>query len=1026
MLVWRKFDYSGTQACRAIREEGIKVVLVNSNPATIQTDLDTADVVYIEPLVPRVVERIIEKEKPDGVIATMAGQTGLNLAVELREVLAKHRVRVLGPSIETVEMAEDREKFRDEMLRIGEPIPASQRAHSVEEALEIARELRYPLIVRPDYCLGGTGSGIADNEYELREVVERGIAASATKSVLVEQSVAGLAEIEYEVIRDGQDNCITICSMENVDPMGVHTGESIVVAPCQTLSDDDHQMLRAAAIKIIRALGVRGACNIQFALNQQTGEYYVIEVNPRASRSSALASKATGYPIARVATKIALGYSLPEIENEVTGKTACFEPALDYVVLKIPRWPFDKLRLHEKLGTGMKSTGETMAIGRTFEEALQKAVRSLELRSGYEQQASALHSLEPSELRLFKLKELLAHGKTVAELARDTRINPWFLEKLRNIAVMEKKLARKTDLTREDFVEAKRMGFSDVQLASLTGRSLEAVRATRRKLGVKPVYKMVDTCAGEYPALTPYFYSSYESEDESSELRQKYEKRKAKKIIILGSGPIRMGQGIEFDYCTVHAVEALRGLGYETVVVNNNPETVSTDFDVSDKLYFEPLTLEDVLAVVETEQEICRRENTALEGVIVQFGGQTAINLALPLHENGVRILGTSVHSIDVTEDRKKFQKLARTIGIPLVESGVAYSRDEAMAIAEYVGYPVLIRPSYVLGGRAMEVVANEEELRERIDEALQVSQGHPIAIDHFIQDGIEIDVDVVGDGRNYCIAGVMEQVEEAGIHSGDSACSLPSRRLSVKALERIREYAIKLCSALKICGVANIQMACKGDDVTVLEVNPRASRTVPFVSKATGVYVAKIAAVAQAAGESILEMRLGEELKPLMPAVKAPVFPFNRFPALDPRLGAEMRSTGETMGVGRSFEEAYLKSLLAAGMQPGSNVVIADCGKWAKAIADKFRQAGVEVSACSNDEATARIAAGKAGLLVSGVGERNGRQARLEAVHKGVPCITSAFAAIALAESIAKVGRGKELMPVISLNELEELKARS
>ncbi len=980
--------------------------------------MDTADVVYIEPLHPKVLERIIEREKPDGVIATMAGQTGLNLAVQLREVFKKHGVKVLGTSIESIELAEDRERFKKLIEQIGEPIPESRRVRSQEEALSAAKALGYPVIVRPDYCLGGTGSGIAETEEQMQKLSQISLAASATHSALVERSVKGMAELEYEVIRDSADNCITICSMENVDPIGVHTGESIVVAPAQTLSDDDHQKLRSAAIKIIRALKVEGACNIQFALDQSTGDYYVIEVNPRASRSSALASKATGYPIARVAAKIAAGYTLPEIENRVTGKTACFEPAIDYVVLKIPRWPFDKLRLKENLGTGMKSTGETMAIGRTFEESLMKAIRSLELRPGYEEHARKLESLEPSELRLFKLKQLLRDGATVKELSVETSINAWFLEKIRNIAMAEKAMiSGSLDFNNPaDLLHLKRLGFSDKKIGAYSGgRHPEHVRAAREKAGLKPSFKMVDTCAGEYEAVTPYFYSTYEPEDESPSAPVA---KGTKKVIILGGGPIRMGQGIEFDYCTVHAVQALREAGFETVVINNNPETVSTDFDVSDKLYFEPLTPDDVLAIVRVEEEACRREGKEFAGVIVQFGGQTAVNLAGPLEAAGVKVLGTSVNSIDLSQDRKKFNSLMRKLGIPLVQSGVAHSREEALEVAGYVGYPLLVRPSYVLGGRAMEVVADEKELLARIDEAIEVSRGKPVAIDHFVQDGIELDVDFIADGKNACIVGIMEQIEEAGIHSGDSACCLPTRRLSQKVLATVRDYSQKLASALGIVGLANIQMVVKGSDVTVLELNPRASRTVPFVSKATGVQVAKLAARIQVTGESIADLGLPIELPTTMPAVKVPVFPFSRFAALDPKLGAEMKSTGETMGIGPSFEEAYAKALLAAGISLGGAVAIADCGKWAKVIGEKFKQAGVQVSQYSTEDAAQAIAAGKASLLVSGVDSRNGASARLAAVAKGIPCITSAFAAIAVAESTALLsGRKAEELSLHSLN---------
>ncbi|MBI5177351.1 carbamoyl-phosphate synthase large subunit [Candidatus Micrarchaeota archaeon] len=1027
-----EFDYSGAQACRALREDGVKVVLANSNPATIQTDLDTADVVYLEPLTPKFLERIIEREKPDGIIATMAGQTGLNLAVALKETLGRNNVRVLGTGIETIELAEDREKFRELIRKIGEPIPKSIRGHSIEEVLAAGRKIGFPVIIRADYCLGGKGSGIAENEKELEGLGRESLDASTTHSALVEQSIAGLAEIEYEVIRDSADNCITICSMENVDPVGVHTGESIVVAPAQTLSDRDHQMLRSSAIKVVRALGVRGACNIQFALNQQNGEYWIIEVNPRASRSSALASKATGYPIARVAAKIALGYTLPEITNEVTGKTACFEPALDYCVLKIPRWPFDKFRLEGAIGTSMKSTGETMAIGRTFEAALLKAVRSLELRPGYEEAAGMVEGLAPHELRLFKLKRLMGKGAKVEELAGTTRINPWFLRKIGNIVEMERRVAAHfaakphATIGEEDvaiLLEAKRMGLGDERISSLSGRSVTVIRAARLKLGIRPSFKMVDTCAAEFEALTPYFYSCYGEADESGEAAGKKTFSPKRRAIVLGGGPIRIGQGIEFDYCTVHAVEALRKSGIETIVVNNNPETVSTDFDVSDKLYFEPLTVEDVFEVYRREAEIAAGENAETLGVFVQFGGQTAINLARPLHELGVKILGTSPDCIDSCEDRKKFKRLMKSLSIPIVESGVAYSREEALSVANYVGYPVLIRPSYVLGGRAMEVVYDERHMLSRIDEAVSVSQGRPIAIDHFIRDGIEIDVDLVADGTRACIAGIMEQVEEAGIHSGDSACVLPPKGISPKALEKIRAYSHAIASAAKIVGSANIQMACKGDEVVVLEVNPRSSRTMPFVSKAVGIPIAKISALLQA-GEATLEtLGLPAELPSRAVCVKVPVFPFSRFARLDCKLGAEMKSTGEVMGIAGNFPEAYLKAQLAAGNSFGTTACACDCGRWAKIIGEKLSRAGVKVHKCTSAEAAKLILEGKCSFLASGLegagaGGTGGQDiARAAAIAKCIPCITSSFAALAIADSIrALAGReagGLELHPL-------------
>ncbi|MFQ5406611.1 MAG: carbamoyl-phosphate synthase (glutamine-hydrolyzing) large subunit, partial [Candidatus Micrarchaeia archaeon] len=805
-----EFDYSGAQAAIAMREEGVKVVLANSNPATIQTDLDTADTVYLEPLNKNTLENIIEKEKPDAFVATMAGQTGLNLAVELREALKKNNAQVLGTQVETIELAENREKFAALMKKINEPVPQSAKATTLNEAKNALEKIKLPAIIRADYALGGAGSGIAKTKQEFEETAMRALQSSATHTILIEQSIAGTAEYEYEVVRDAQDNCITICSMENMDPTGVHTGESIVTAPAQTLTDNQHQMLRSAAIKIIRALNVKGACNIQFALNQKTSQYWVIEVNPRVSRSSALASKATGYPIARVAAKIALGYTLPEITNKVTGKTACFEPALDYIVLKIPRWPFDKFGVpNGKLGTQMKSTGETMAIGRTFEEALNKAIRSLEIRSGYanlatkqvEQEKNLEKLLQPSELRLFHIKELLRKGTSIEKIAEVTKINPWFLHKLQNIVTLEeqvKNLRLEDETDQETFTQAKKAGFSDRWISTLCGRSLEGVRFYKEKIGLKPSYKIIDTCAGEFKALTPYYYSSYEQESD-----EETKKTSNKKVIILGSGPIRIGQGIEFDYSTVHAVTALKEKGFEAIIINNNPETVSTDFDISDKLYFEPLTLEDVLAII-------KRENENLQGVIVQFGGQTSINLATGLKENDVNILGTPVESIDAAEDRKQFAQIAKKLSIPLVKSAQVFTRQEALEKAEEVNYPILLRPSFVLGGRAMTVVTNRNELEEKIDEAVLVSEGRPITMDHFLENAIEIDVDLLCDGKNTVIAGVMEQIEEAGAHSGDSACVLPTQTLSQKTLQTIKEYSKKIALKLQVKGLCNLQMAVK------------------------------------------------------------------------------------------------------------------------------------------------------------------------------------------------------------------------
>jgi carbamoyl-phosphate synthase large subunit len=980
----------------ALREEGIKVVLVNSNPATIQTDLDTADVVYLEPLNAETIKKIIEKEKPDGFIATMSGQTGLNLAVELREFLKERKIMVLGTSIETIELAEDREKFRDLLLRIGEPVPASIRVKTLDELGKAVAELGLPVILRPDFNLGGLGTVIVEKRNDIEEMGKACFAISGSGELLVEKSVAGLCEMEYEVIRDSMDNCITICSMENLDPMGIHTGESVVVAPAQTLSDDDHQKLRSAAIKIVRALGVVGACNVQFALNQETGDYFVIEVNPRTSRSSALASKATGYPIARIATKLALGYSLPERVNKITGKSAMFEPALDYVVLKVPKWPFDKLGAENKLGTGMRSTGETMAIGRTFEEAFNKAIRSVEKRF-----VTKLLSLEeiaqPSESRLFDLLEALKNY-SVGEIARVTKINPWFLEKIKNVALTVEKIGSNFD--ENTLSEAKKQSIPDSVLSKFSGRSTEVIRFMREKQGLQPVFKMVDTCAGEFPALTPYFYSTFESEDEAAEAAGKSLKRK---IIILGSGPIRIGQGIEFDYCTVHAVQALKEEGFDAIIINNNPETVSTDFDVSSRLYFEPLTLEDVLNVVKKEAPV--------EGVVVQFGGQTSINLALPLNENGVRVLGTSVDSIDVTEDRKKFKKLMKELRIPIVESGLAFNKSEALEIASFVGYPLLIRPSYVLGGRAMHLVRSEGELEKRIDAAIDVSEGHPLLIDHFLDDATELDVDLVCDGEKVFIAGIMEQIDEAGIHSGDSACVIPVISLSEKARKKASDYAKKLALALEIKGLCNIQMAVKGDEVFVLEVNPRASRTIPFVSKAIGMPIAKIAAKIQA-GVMTLE-GFPETVTPSHYCVKMPVFPFNRFPDVDPVVGAEMKSTGEVMGIGKDFDEAFGKAISAVGWKFGKTVFVGECGKWRKILVQKFSDAGLKVFTDSA-KTLPLIEKGELSFVVS-FNNPAEEELRKKAIQHKLPCVYGAFLALKIAENLGKL----EDFSVVSLNDV-------
>jgi len=926
-----EFDYSGTQACRALREEGIIVVLVNSNPATIQTDKDIAERIYIEPLTSEVLERIIELEKPDALLGTVGGQTGLNLSIELHErgVLSKHNVRFLGTDAKSIELAESRESFNRLMEKIGIPILPGRIVKDFKSAKEFADSIGYPLIIRPSFTLGGTGGGTAYNEEELKRIIELALRMSATGETLVEKSVIGWGEFEYEVIRDSQGNSQIICNMENIDPMGVHTGESIVVAPSQTLSDKDHQVLRDASLKIVNAIGIKGSCNVQLAMNQATGDFVVIEVNPRLSRSSALASKATGYPIARVATKIALGYPLDKIRNAITGTSAAFEPALDYVIIKIPRWPFDKFpKTPRTIGTQMKSTGEVMAIGRTFEEALNKALRSLEIKVPKDIVPDE-HLFPPTDLRIFALLEAFRQGRTIEELNEITKINRWFLARIKHIIEIEKKLEREK-LNQDLLLEAKRAGFSDAQIAAIarldtksdaksnankpekTSTELE-IRILRKSLGILPTYKIVDSCAGEFEAITPYYYSTYEQENEA--INEKKNEAKpgsgpgtgTRKVIIIGSGPIRIGQGIEFDYCCSHAAFALKEMNIRSIMINNNPETVSTDFDSSDRLYFEPLAFEDVLNIIENESP---------EGVIVQLGGQTSINLAERLHEAGINILGTKMDGIDIAEDRERFRALAMKLGILQPRNETARSEEEALIAANKIGYPIVVRPSYVIAGRGMEIVYSDEELRRYIQEAVEVSRKRPVLIDKYLDNAIECEIDAVSDGENVFIGGIMEHIEPAGIHSGDANIVLPSMRLSEKDKATLREHTKDLCKALGIIGCVNIQYVVKEGDVYILETNPRASRTMPFVSKAIGIPLIKLATRAM----------LGEKIPQLIHrqkhfAVKSVVFPFLKLAGTDIALGPEMRSTGETMGIGKDFETAYYKALLAAGIKikPGA-----------------------------------------------------------------------------------------------------------
>jgi carbamoyl-phosphate synthase large subunit len=914
-----EFDYAGTQACKAMREEGVTSVLVNSNPATIMTDEGIADIVYIEPLTVEMVERIIERERPDGLLPTLGGQTGLNLAVDLADagVLDKYNVRSLGTPIQTIRNGEDRELFKQLIIGIGEPVPPSATITSLEEARKVAKKIGLPVIIRPAYTLGGSGGGMANTWRELDTAVMVGLSTSPIHQVLIEKSVAGWKEIEYEVMRDAADNCITVCNMENVDPMGVHTGDSIVVAPSQTLTNKEYQMLRTASLKIIRALGVEGGCNIQFALDPEGDDYYVIEVNPRVSRSSALASKATGYPIARVAAKIAVGKRLDEIPNQITGRTmASFEPALDYLVVKIPRWPFDKFASGDRvIGTQMKATGEVMAIDRCFEAALNKAVRSLEFgrRSLLWEdprwevgESIDSYPLHPSDLRLWALMAALRRGITPEALSERTKIDLWFTAKLKNIVDMEKVLLSQT-LTPELMWQAKRLGFSDEQIGTLADRLPEQVRQLRHDWNIRPVYKMVDTCAAEFDAATPYFYSTYDLENEAEPIREN-------KAVVIGSGPIRIGQGIEFDYCSVHSAWALEEAGYKAIMANSNPETVSTDFDTSDRLYFEALDEESLRDILENEYR-----NGAAPPSIVQFGGQTAINLAEPLFRNGMPLLGSSAEAIDLAEDRRRFEQFLSELGIPQPPGAGVTSLDEAIKVTELIGYPVLVRPSYVLGGRAMEIVHNRSELKRLVKAAMELDTKHPILIDKYLQ-GKEVEVDAIADGEDVLIPGIMEHIERAGVHSGDSMAVYPPINLSEAEIKTIVDYTVRIGLELKIKGLMNIQFVIMpGSDkaaVYVLELNPRASRTIPFISKVTGVPMVKVATKVML-GKSLKEQGYSTgliESKKLV-GIKAPVFSMSKLAGVDTYLGPEMKSTGEVMGIDHSYDAALAKALQAAGL---------------------------------------------------------------------------------------------------------------
>ena len=966
-----EFDYSGAQACKALKEEGYRVILVNSNPATIMTDPEMADATYIEPIGWQMLEKIIAAERPDALLPTMGGQTGLNCALDLaREgVLEKYGVEMIGARREAIDKAEDREKFKAAMQKIGLASARSALAHSMEEAFQVQAMVGFPTIIRPSFTLGGTGGGIAYNREEFVTICERGLDASPTHEVLIEESVIGWKEFEMEVVRDRNDNCIIICSIENIDPMGVHTGDSITVAPAQTLTDKEYQIMRDAAIACLREIGVdTGGSNVQFAVNPDDGRMLIIEMNPRVSRSSALASKATGFPIAKVAAKLAVGYTLDELKNEITaGATpASFEPTIDYVVTKVPRFAFEKFPdANDRLTTQMKSVGEVMAIGRTFQESMQKALRGLETGAdGFDERSTDRDAIEnelghPGAERIFYVADAFRCGMSVDEVYDISRIDPWFLAQIEDLVHREKALeGRSIDaLDTAALRDLKRAGFSDARLGKLLGTDQHAVRARRHEFGVRPVFKRVDTCAAEFATQTAYLYSTYEEECEAAPSERK-------KVMVLGGGPNRIGQGIEFDYCCVHAALALREDGYETIMVNCNPETVSTDFDTSDRLYFEPLTLEDVLEIVGVEKPF---------GVIVQFGGQTPLKLARDLEANQVPIIGTTPDSIDIAEDRERFQRLLNRLKLRQPANRTARSAQRALALAEDIGYPLVVRPSYVLGGRAMEIVYQQNDLERYMREAVKVSNDSPVLLDRFLNDATEVDVDAVSDGKQVVIGGVMEHIEQAGVHSGDSACSLPPYSLSRELQDELKRQTVAMANALKVVGLMNVQFAIQDGTVFVLEVNPRASRTVPFVSKATGVPLAKIAARCMA-GKSLAAQGVSAEVVPPYYSVKEAVFPFIKFPGADTILGPEMKSTGEVMGVGETFAEAFYKSQLASGERLSAS------GKAFVSVRDEDKQRTLEIArklaslgftlVATRGTATALAAAGIAVTPVNKVAE--------------------------------------------------------
>lgn len=1034
-----EFDYAGTQACLALKEEGYRVILINSNPATIMTDTEIADKVYIEPITLDFVSRILRKERPDALLPTLGGQTGLNMAIELDEsgILDELGIEILGTKLEAIHKAEDRDLFRTLMNELGEPVPDSDIIHNLDEAKTFVERIGYPVIVRPAFTLGGTGGGICHNDEDLQEIVTSGLKYSPVTQCLLEKSIAGFKEIEYEVMRDANDTAIVVCNMENIDPVGIHTGDSIVVAPSQTLSDREYQMLRNVSLKIIRALKIEGGCNVQLALDPYSFNYYIIEVNPRVSRSSALASKATGYPIAKLAAKIAVGLTLDEMMNPVTGRTyAAFEPALDYVVAKIPRWPFDKFESAKRnLGTQMKATGEVMAMGRSFEEAMLKAVRSLETGQFHldlkKAEAMSDEWIEKrirraGDERLFFIGEALRRGVSIETIHSWSQIDPFFLKKFSNI-VQHEDILRENRFDFETAKKAKRMGFADKTIAKLWDAPEQEVYDWRKEQKLMPVYKMVDTCAAEFESETPYFYGTYEDENES--IRTEKES-----IIVLGSGPIRIGQGVEFDYATVHSVWAIKEAGYEAIIINNNPETVSTDFSISDKLYFEPLTVEDVMHIIEIEQP---------KGVVVQFGGQTAINLAEKLEQNGVKILGTSLEDLDRAENRNKFEAALHEIGIPQPLGKTAVSAEEAVVIANEIGYPVLVRPSYVLGGRAMEIVYNEDDLIHYMEHAVEASPEHPVLVDRYLT-GIEIEVDAISDGQDVLIPGIMEHIERAGVHSGDSIAVYPTQNISQELLDTLVDYTTRLAKGLNIVGLLNIQYVISKGEVFVIEVNPRSSRTVPFMSKITAIPMANIAMKA-ILGHSIKAQGFTPGLAPLSKGVyvKVPVFSFAKLRRVDITLGPEMKSTGEVMGKDSTLEKALYKGLVAAGMEIKDHgsvlMTVSDKDKEeAVGLAKRFTAIGYHIMATEGTASTLE----EAGVKVSTVGkigsdgqtlidviqngnaqlvintltkgkqpERDGFRIRRESVENGIPCLTSLDTAEAMLRVIESMTFSAEEM---------------